>query len=270
MDDIDRFLEEDIGSGDVTTQLFVPDTDGHAVITCEDDAVVAGLSEAEEVFSRLGVSARRTVEDGTRVRPGTKVMEIDGPLRGMTTAERTALNIMMRMSGIATMVNDATVLCRKISPAVVISGTRKTTPGFRSFEKKAIALGGGEPHRFGLYDMILVKDNHIAAAGGLRNIMERIRGLDTDIKVEVEVENAEDARDAALNGADIIMLDNRSPEEAKELYALIKSCNPSAVVEVSGRVTMDNVAEYAGCADRISMGCITHSVTAIHFSMSVE
>ena len=183
MDDIDRFLEEDIGTGDVTTQLFVPDRNGHAIITCEDDAVVAGLEEAEEVFSRLGVSARRVVEDGTYVRPGTKVMEIDGPLRNMTTAERTALNIMMRMSGIATMVHDATEVCRRISPTVMISGTRKTTPGFRRFEKKAIALGGGEPHRFGLYDMILVKDNHIAAAGGLENIMRKVRDLDTDIKV---------------------------------------------------------------------------------------
>ena len=270
MDDIDRFLEEDIGTGDVTTRLFVPDRNGHAIITCEDDAVVAGLEEAEEVFSRLGVSARRVVEDGTYVRPGTKVMEIDGPLRNMTTAERTALNIMMRMSGIATMVHDATEVCRRVSPTVVISGTRKTTPGFRRFEKKAIALGGGEPHRFGLYDMILVKDNHIAAAGGLENIMRKVRDLDTDIKVEVEVENAEDARDAALNGADIIMLDNRNPKEAKELYDLIKSCDPSVIVEVSGRITMDNITEYAGCADRISMGCITHSVTAIHFSMSVE
>ncbi|MBE6516822.1 MAG: carboxylating nicotinate-nucleotide diphosphorylase [Thermoplasmata archaeon] len=270
MDDIDRFLAEDIGSGDITTQMFVPEGDARAIITCEDDAVVAGLEEAEIAFSKLGASAKRTVEDGTFVRKGTKVMEIFGPGQGITTAERTALNIMMRMSGIATMVHEATEKCRPFSDTVKIAGTRKTTPGFRKFEKKAIILGGGDPHRFGLYDMVLIKDNHIAAAGGIENVMERTLDLEYGMKVEVEVENAHDAEVAAKCGADIIMLDNRSPEEAKELYDLIKSIDPDIMVEISGRVTMDNVADYAECADRISMGCITHSVKAIHFSLSIE
>ena len=197
-------------------------------------------------------------------------MELSGPERGITTAERTALNIMMRMSGIATMVHEATEKCRPFSDTVKIAGTRKTTPGFRKFEKKAIVLGGGDPHRFGLYDMVLIKDNHIAAAGGIENIMERTLDLEYNMKVEVEVENAHDAEVAAKCGADIIMLDNRTPEEAKELYSLIKSIDPDIMVEVSGRVTMDNVSDYATCADRISMGCITHSVKAIHFSLSMD
>lgn len=270
MDDIDRFLEEDIGSGDVTTLTFVPDTSGTAKITCEDDAVVAGLEEAEIAFSKLGVIARKLVDDGTFVPRGTVVMEMCGSARGITTAERTALNIMMRMSGIATMVHEATQRCRPFSDTVKIAGTRKTTPGFRKFEKKAIILGGGDPHRFGLYDMVLIKDNHIVAAGGIENIMERALDLEYNMKVEVEVENAHDAEVAAKCGADIIMLDNRTPEEAKELYDLIKSIDKDILVEVSGRVTMDNVAEYATCADRISMGCITHSVEAVHFSLSVD
>lgn len=270
MDEIDRFLEEDIGSGDVTTLMFVPDTDGRAIISCEDDAVVAGLEEAEYTFSKLGVVARGLVDDGSFVKRGTDVMELTGPERGITTAERTALNIMMRMSGIATMVHEATEKCRPFSDTVKIAGTRKTTPGFRKFEKKAIVLGGGDPHRFGLYDMVLIKDNHIAAAGGIENIMERTLDLEYNMKVEVEVENAYDAEVAAKCGADIIMLDNRTPEEAKELYSLIKSIDPDIMVEVSGRVTMDNVSDYATCADRISMGCITHSVKAIHFSLSMD
>ena len=270
MDDIDRFLEEDIGSGDVTTLAFVPNVGGTATITCEDDAVVAGLEEAELTFSKLGVVARRLVDDGTFVKRGTPVMEMCGPARGITTAERTALNIMMRMSGIATMVHEATERCRPFSDSVKIAGTRKTTPGFRKFEKKAIILGGGDPHRYGLYDLVLIKDNHIAAAGGIENVMEMTLNLEYNLKVEVEVENAHDAEVAAKCGADIIMLDNRTPEEAKELYELIKSIDPNILVEVSGRITLDNVADYAACADRISLGCITHSVKAIHFSLSME
>ena len=270
MDDIDRFLEEDIGSGDITTLMFVPDTGATANIVCEDHAVMAGLEEAEITFSKFGIVARRLVDDGSVVTPGTRVMELAGPARGITTAERTALNIMMRMSGIATMVHEATEKCRPFSDTVKIAGTRKTTPGFRKFEKKAIALGGGDPHRFGLYDLVLIKDNHIAAAGGIENVMEMTLNLEYNMKVEVEVENAHDAEVAAKCGADIIMLDNRSPEKAKELYDLIKSIDPDIMVEVSGRVTLDNVVDYAQCADRISMGCITHSVKAVHFSLNME
>ena len=269
MDDIDRFLEEDIGSGDITTETFVPDVPGRAVITCEDETVVAGLEEAAEVFKRLGVTASPEIEDGTRVPGGTAVMRLEGPERGITTAERTALNIMMRMSGIATMVSDATLRLRKHNDRVMVAGTRKTTPGFRKYEKKAIVLGGGDPHRYGLYDMVLIKDNHIEAAGGIENVMERCLDLPYSMKVEVEVENAHDAEVAAKCGADIIMLDNRTPGEAKELYSLIKGIDPDIVVEVSGRVTMDNIEDYADCADRISLGAFTHSVKASHFSLAL-
>ena len=269
MDDIDRFLEEDIRSGDITTEMFVPDVLGHAIITCEDETVVAGLEEAAEVFSRLKVKAIPKVKDGTRVPGGTVVMELDGPERGITTAERTALNIMMRMSGIATMVSDATALLRRHNVHVMVAGTRKTTPGFRKYEKKAIILGGGDPHRYGLDDLVLIKDNHIEAAGGIENVMERCLDLPYGMKVEVEVENAHDAEVAAKCGADIIMLDNRSPEEAKQLYSMVKKIDPHIMVEVSGRVTMDNIADYTDCADRISMGAITHSVKASHFSLAL-
>lgn len=267
MDDIDRFLAEDIGSGDVTSRILLHDGPGCATIVCEEDAVVAGLEEAVDIFGRMGTVAVNLVEDGAIVTPGTEVLRITGPVRNMITAERTALNMMMRMSGIATAVHAATKLCRAHSESVMISGTRKTTPGFRNYEKKAIGLGGGEPHRLGLYDMILVKDNHISALGGLGKVMERISRECPDVKVEVEVENAHDATVAAEYGVDMIMLDNRTPEEASDLYALIKSIDRNIIVEVSGRITMDNVERYARCADRISMGCITHSVRSVHFSM---
>lgn len=269
-DDFDRFLAEDIGSGDITTATFVPDIDGSAVITCEDDAVVSGLEEATAIFSKLGVKAEQLVDDGTRVCAGTQIMKLIGPLRGITTAERTALNMMMRMSGISTAVYDATMLCRKHDANVKIAGTRKTTPGFRKYEKKAIVLGGGDPHRFGLDDLVLVKDNHIQALGGIEAVMEKTLDLPYSIGVEVEVETLHDAEVAAKCGADIIMMDNRTPEEAAEIYRLVKSINPDIMVEASGRITIDNVADYARVADRISMGSITHSVKAIHFSLSVE
>ena len=269
-DDFDRFLAEDIGNGDITTATFVPDIDGSAVITCEDDAVVSGLEEATVIFSKLGVKAEQLVDDGTRVCAGTQIMKLIGPLRGITTAERTALNMMMRMSGISTAVYDATMLCRKHDANVKIAGTRKTTPGFRKYEKKAIVLGGGDPHRFGLDDLVLVKDNHIQALGGIEAVMEKTLDLPYSIGVEVEVETLHDAEVAAKCGADIIMMDNRTPEEAAEIYRLVKSINPDIMVEASGRITIDNVADYARVADRISMGSITHSVKAIHFSLSVE
>ena len=269
MDDIDRFLEEDIRSGDITTQMFVPDREGRAQIVCEDETVVAGLEEAADVFSRLGVKAVAEVKDGDRVPGGTVVMTMTGPERGIVTAERTALNIMMRMSGIATMVGVATAILRKHNDRVMVAGTRKTTPGFRKYEKKAIILGGGDPHRYGLDDLVLIKDNHIEAAGGIENVMERCLDLPYSMKVEVEVENLHDAEVAAKCGADIIMLDNRTPEEAKQMYALIKSIDPDIMVEVSGRVTMDNIGDYADCADRISMGALTHSVKAAHFSLAL-
>lgn len=269
-DDFDRFLEEDIRTGDITTETFVPDVEGTAVITCEDNAVVSGLEEAAAVFAKLGVESELLIEDGTHVSPGTQVMKLSGPLRGITTAERTALNMMMRMSGVSTAVYDATQLCRAKNPDVKIAGTRKTTPGFRKYEKKAIILGGGDPHRYGLDDLVLVKDNHIQALGGIEAVMERTLDLPYHLKVEVEIENLHDAEVAAKCGADIIMMDNRTPEEAEEIYRLVKSINKDIMVEASGRISMDNVADYACVADRISMGSITHSVKAVHFSLAVN
>jgi nicotinate-nucleotide pyrophosphorylase (carboxylating) len=267
--DMRRFLDEDIGSGDITTEMFVPDIPGKANIICEENAVIAGLEEAAEIFGLLGVSSKRLVSDGERVSRDTMVMTVEGPLRGILTGERVALNFLMRMSGIATETDSIVRKIREADRDLMIAGTRKTTPGFRVFEKKAIALGGGWPHRDGLYDMVLIKDNHISACGGIANAMERARDVPDGIKVEIEVENVEDGVLAAKMGADIIMADHLSPAETKELREKARSVNEKILIEVSGNITKDNVTDFAGCADIVSLGSLTHSVRAVHFSLDV-
>ena len=268
--DLRPFLNEDVGPGDVTTEVFVPDIPGRAHIVCEEDAVIAGSEEAAEIFGLLGVTSKRLAADGERVRKGTKIMILEGPLRGILTGERTALNFLMRMSGIATETDSVARAVREKDPCLKIAGTRKTTPGFRYFEKKAIALGGGWRHRDGLYDMVMVKDNHILACGGVGNALNKIGGVPAGIKVEVEVENIEDGVLAAKMGADIIMADHMSPRDARALREAARKINGNVLIEASGNITKDNAADYAGCADIVSLGSLTHSSRAVHFSLDVE
>jgi nicotinate-nucleotide pyrophosphorylase (carboxylating) len=265
---LEKFLEEDIGSGDITTELLVPDTDGEACITCESDAVIAGLEEAVTIFGNHGIRSDAHVSDGERVKKGCTVIGISGPLRKIITLERTVLNIMMRMSGIATATNNVLLRCKKVNENIRISGTRKTTPGFRMFEKKAIVLGGGEPHRYGLYDMILVKDNHIRAAGGMDNVMSLLNNRPS-VKVEIEAENMDDALTAAAGGADMIMIDNADPAEARRIADAVRKVS-RADIEVSGNITEENAPGYAEFADIISMGSLTHSVRSVHFSLNIR
>lgn len=268
-EDIRRFLEEDIGSGDVTTAAFIPDGDGTASIVCESEATVAGLEEAKAVFEALGVGSQLINRDGDRVTAGTIVMSVSGPLCGILTAERTALNIMMRMSGIATETAKLVNLMG-VNTSTRIAGTRKTAPGLRDLDKRAIELGGGWPHRRGLYDMAMVKDNHIIAAGGLDKVLSRMGNVPAGIDVEVEVTCIEDGIKAAKAGADIVMADHMSPSDTKELMERAKKINPKVLIEASGNITADNVADYDGCADIVSLGSITHSVKAVHFSLDID
>jgi nicotinate-nucleotide pyrophosphorylase (carboxylating) len=173
------------------------------------------------------------------------------------------------MSGIATATNDVLTICRKRNSNVKIAGTRKTTPGFRAFEKKAIIIGGGDPHRYGLYDMVLVKDNHIKAAGGMKNVVKLLNEASFSKKVEIEAENLKDALIAAEGGADAILIDNAEPSKAKEIAAAVRKVK-DVMIEVSGNITKDNAADYAEFADVISMGSLTHSVRAIHFSLNLK
>ncbi len=265
--DADGFLRKDVGRGDLTTQLVVPDIDGSAYIIIEQDAVVAGIDVVSDLLESVGISVSALVKDGDRIRSGSRVMSLSGPLTRIITAERTALNILMRMSGIADVTAQAV---ERVGNGIIVAATRKTTPGFGDFEKEAVRIGGGDTHRMALDSMIMIKDNHIMACGGVRNAMERVKKASFSIKVEIEVENLEDAITAAEMGADIIMADNCGPELTGKIRDAVKGINDRILVEASGNITMDNIAEYVGMADIVSMGALTHSVKAVMFSMDVN
>jgi len=265
------FLKEDIGSGDVTSELVVPlSKTARGRIICKEPCVLAGIAEATEVFKELGAGTVRSRKDGTRARKGVVVLEVKGSARAILAGERLALNFLMRMSGIATLTDKLVATCRKVNPKIKIAATRKTTPGFREFEKKAVLIGGGDPHRYALDDAILIKDNHIRIAGGVEEALKRARRGSFTKKIEIEVENPMDARIALENGADIIMLDNFKPTAATRLSKELKERRPDVLIEASGGIRPDNVRRYAAGADIISLGWLTHSVKSIDFSMEVE
>ena len=268
--DLKPFLEEDVGTGDVTCETFLPKNRiADAVITCEQDACISGLEEAAGIFALLGITAESLCKDGDFIAAGTIVMKVHGEMRSLMTAERTALNFLMRMSGISDATYRLVSKMNAVSPETRIAATRKTTPGFRYFEKKAVALGGGWTHRMGLYDMVMVKDNHIAAAGGIKEIAKKMKNVPDRIKTEIEVLNYDEGIEAAEAGADIIMADHFSPAETKRLKEGVKRLNPDILIEASGNITSENVLDYAGCADIVSLGELTHSVKAVHFSMDI-
>ncbi len=267
---LEEFLHEDVGRGDITSELVIPDSGGIASIVSEKAGVVAGVEEACEIFSIAGADATPVVKDGSRVKPGDRVISITGPVRSIVTAERTALNFLMRMSGIATATAEAVAILSEKDPDVRVCATRKTTPGFRRYEKKAVRIGGGLEHRFGLDDMIMIKDNHIKACGSVKNAMARAKTAQFHIKIEIEVGNIKDAIAAAEMGADIVMADNLGPEEVSELRDAVKNVDPKVLVEASGNITLENIGDYAGCADLISMGSLTHSVKAMPFSLDLD
>ncbi|MGM0510117.1 MAG: carboxylating nicotinate-nucleotide diphosphorylase [Thermoplasmatota archaeon] len=269
--DIRGFLEEDLGYGDITTGLFEPSTSSEgkemikAEITAKEELVVSGLNEAAVVFDELGAETKILFKAGEQVEEGEILMVVKGDISSLLSAERLALNIIMRMSGIATKVH------RMVDEAgdTAIAATRKTTPGFRRFEKKAVEDGGGDTHRFRLDDMVLIKDNHIRAAGGVEEALERAKKASFSKKVDIEVTSMDEAMTAAENGADIIMLDNMEPEEVKEIYQEIKKIDEGILVEVSGGIDETNFKDYVGRADIISSGSITHSVDSADVSMNI-
>ena len=268
---IHEFLREDIGSGDITSELVIPSTEtAIGRIICKEDCVLAGLAEASEVFEALGARVVRGRKDGTPAKKGDVVLEVKGPARALLTGERLALNMIMRMSGIATLTNALMKKCVKINPKVRVAATRKTTPGFREFEKKAVMLGGGDQHRMGLYDAVLIKNNHIAIAGGVAEALKRAKHGSFTKKIEIEVETVKDAHTALANGADIIMLDNFGPKDAMKLIKELRAERPDVLIEVSGGIRPDNIEEFASAADIISLGYLTHSVKSVDFSMKLE
>ncbi|MCD6088433.1 carboxylating nicotinate-nucleotide diphosphorylase [Candidatus Bathyarchaeota archaeon] len=269
-----EFLREDLGMGDVTTEAVVPaEVVVSAHIIAKESIVVAGLYEVSVIFEAIGVDFRAKVKDGEKVDAGTVLAEVYGRAQDILSAERTVLNILMRMSGIATQTRRLVETVRKAGFNVRIAATRKTAPGLRLLDKKAVALGGGDPHRFRLDDAVLIKDNHIRVAGGVREAVQRARSAASfSKKIEVEVQSSEEALEAAECGVDILMLDNMSVEEAKRTIEALedRGLREKVVIEVSGRIDEKNILEYAELGpDVISVGALTHSVRAADISLEV-
>lgn len=269
MSRITEFLSEDEGFGDITSEALIGEEIGKARIRVNEPCVLAGLEEASEVFVTLGLEVDVKAKDGEQATAGTEVMLIEGRLKSILLGERLALNFLMRMSGIATAANEVSQAVRKNNGKARVAATRKTTPGFRYYEKKAVSLGGGDPHRYRLDDAILIKDNHLKVVGSVAEAVIRAKRVSFTKKVEVEVESLSDATVAAESGADIILLDNMTPEEVRECSRAIRNVDPHIVVEASGGITPENAPLYAESADIISLGWLTHSVKAIQFSLDV-
>ncbi|WP_426980262.1 carboxylating nicotinate-nucleotide diphosphorylase [Bacillus pseudomycoides] len=267
---LESFFLEDIGEKDVTSQLIFPDNlRAKGTFLAKDTGVFVGTAVIEQGFRLLDDSIQITLhkKDGDFVGKGEILASVEGPIASLLTVERVILNIIQRMSGIATMTRKAVLALE--SDHTRICDTRKTMPGLRMFDKYAVVCGGGYNHRFGLYDGVMIKDNHIAFAGSITNAVTSVKEkLGHMVKVEVETETEEQVREAIAAGADIIMFDNRTPEEVREFSKIV----PSAIVtEASGGITIENLSKYGGAGvDYISLGLLTHSVKALDISFNIE
>lgn len=260
---------EDVGDGDHTTLSTIPvDAMGCQQLIVKEEGILAGVDIARMVFERFDPELKMTVyiNDGAHVKPGDVAFKVEGSVRSLLQTERTMLNIMQRMSGIATMT--AKYQARLAGLKTKVLDTRKTTPGMRILEKEAVKIGGGMNHRIGLFDMILIKDNHVDFAGGIKNAVDRakkyLREKGKDLKIEVEVRNTDEINQALEANVDRIMLDNFTTERTREAVKLI---NGRAEIESSGGITLDTLREYGECGvDFISVGALTHSVKGLDMS----
>jgi nicotinate-nucleotide pyrophosphorylase (carboxylating) len=266
---IELALDEDAGLGDLTSRaIFPPEHRSKAVVTAGEDLVVCGLEAAARVFARVdpAIVVRRVARDGDRMKAGGVVMRVQGPTIGILTAERTALNFLQRLSGIATQARR--YADRVADLGVRIADTRKTTPGWRSLEKQAVRCGGCFNHRSSLGEHILIKDNHIAAAGSIAKAVERARAAAPHTaKIEVEAKTPAEVRAALRSGAEVILLDNMTPGQVRLAVATIAG---AAAVEVSGGVRFETLRDYAvPGVDVISVGALTHSAPAVDLSLTI-
>ena len=266
---IEQALLEDIGTGDITTESIVPyGLKAKGIIKTSEEGVVAGLDIACLIFKKLDseIIFQEKIKDGTKVARGKVLAEISGPARTILKGERVALNFLQRMSGIATITSK---FCQEVKDFPVrIVDTRKTTPGLRILEKYAVRMGGGYNHRFGLYDAVLIKDNHLASVGGIKPAIESVQKLiPHTIKIEVEVENLSQLEEALKMQVDIIMLDNMDLDTMKEAVKMAKG---KSIIEASGGITLEKVREIAQTGvDLISVGALTHSVKSLDISMEI-
>ncbi|MFZ0252926.1 MAG: carboxylating nicotinate-nucleotide diphosphorylase [Nitrososphaeraceae archaeon] len=270
-----RFLREDIGQGDLTSQYTVnKDLKSSSQIICKSEiAVVAGLEEAKIIFEICNCDSKALVNDGDIVKRGIRVMKINGNTRAILKAERTALNLIMRMSGIATDTKKFVDIVKTVSKDIKVMGTRKTAPGLRYFDKKSIILGGGHSHRNTLDELILIKDNHLAVTTSIQSAITNARlKAGKNMMIECEVSNTKSSIEAIKSGADIIMLDNFTPEMAQKTISYLRKSGlrEKVLIEISGGVNISNIKDYAlALPDMISIGTLTHSSNSIDFSMKM-
>ncbi|MBM4240643.1 MAG: carboxylating nicotinate-nucleotide diphosphorylase [Euryarchaeota archaeon] len=269
-----QMIYDDIGFEDVTTNALIsPDLKIDGKIISKERGIIAGVDMVNIIFNEFNIETSLKKRDGDAVEADDVVMEINGNARSILSVERTVLNFLMRMSGIATLTSKMVENTREVNRKVIIAGTRKTTPGIQFFEKNAIKVGGGDTHRYRLDDCVLIKDNHIAIVGSVSEAIKKAKeSVSFTKKIEVEVEILNDAISAAKTGADIIMLDNMAPEEIRKVLKALENENlrDKILVEASGRITLDNVLEYAKTGvDILSSGYITHSARALDMSLEI-
>ena len=271
---IDRWLAEDIGEGDHTTLSTIPENaSGTAVLLAREEGVIAGIRVSEKIFGRLDPEMKMKAfkEDGEEISDGDRILLVTGRIRSILQCERLALNVMQRMSGIATTTRSYVKLLEGTEAQV--TDTRKTSPGLRMLEKEAVRLGGGMNHRYGLYDMILIKDNHIDFAGGLQQAVhaavDYLKTHDLDLLIEVETRTLDDVQKVlSIGGVDRILLDNFTPEQTRRAVDLIGG---RFETESSGRITRDTIRSYAECGvDYISVGALTHQIHSLDLSLRAE
>lgn len=273
-DILKQMVYEDIGFEDITSSALIPkglETEG--IIIAKEDGIISGIDAVSDLFNEFKVKSSVKKQDGDKVKVNDVIMEIKGNAQTVLSLERTALNFLMRMSGIATLTFNTLQKIREVNKNIILAGTRKTTPGLQIFEKNAVKVGGGDTHRFRLDDSVLIKDNHIAIVGSIEEaVIMAQKNVSFTKKIEIEVEDEKGAIDAAKAGADIIMLDNMSPDEIEIVLSSLESKNlrNNVLIEVSGGITPENIVEYAKTsADIISTGYITHSAKSLDLSLEI-
>jgi nicotinate-nucleotide pyrophosphorylase (carboxylating) len=271
---LNALLSDDLGQGDVTVAAVIPvNLKVKAEVIAKEDGVVAGIEEVTLLAQSLGLKVKAKVVDGMQIKNKQVLLEINGDAQTILTLERTLLNLLSRMSGIATKTYSLTQQLKQVGARAKIAATRKTAPGLLYFDKKAVVIGGGDPHRLHLDDMVLIKDNHLAIVGNVEDAVKKAQAhASFSKKIEIEVTNLADALIAAKAGVDIIMLDNFAPKQAREAVDLLRKAGFSNILlEISGGITSENLLEYVKAqVDIISIGALTHSVKALDISLEIK
>ena len=270
--EIERFLQEDISNGDITSDLFIDSTSvSDAQILSREPGLLSGRKELTQIFDYFNIKSNWSFQDGEYFDSNTQIVKLNGSSKSLLLSERVSLNLLGHMSGIATSTNHAVTITKKISPNTNISATRKTLPGLRKYEKYSVIVGGGLPHRYDLNEMILIKDNHHKLITNLKESVNTARDkIDSNKKIELEVDSLESALNAVDLDVDIILLDNMTPEDISKFILKLKQLSEPPLTEASGGINLSNLESYASTqVDIISMGTLTHSSKSIDFSLQI-